>query len=65
MSCPRSTPQYQSRRVDDEPRLLREMRALIKRRPRFGVDRIHRLLVERDWQVNHKRVYHLWKRENM
>jgi len=59
MSCPRSAPQYQLRRVDDEPRLLREMRALAKRRPRFGADRIHRLLVERDGQVNHKRVHRL------
>jgi len=65
MSCPRSAPQYQSRRVDDEPRLLREMRALAKRRPRFGSDRIHRLLMERDWQINHKRVHRPWKRENM
>ena len=65
MSCPRSTPQYQSRRVDDEPRLLREMRALARRRPRCGADRTCRLLVERDWQVNHKCVHRLWKRENM
>ena len=62
---PRSTQRYQSRRVDDEPRLLREIRALARRRPRFGADRIHRLLLERDWQVNHKRVHRLWKRENM
>jgi hypothetical protein len=41
MSCPRSTPQYQSRRVDDEPRLLREMRALARRRPRVGADHFY------------------------
>ena len=41
------------------------MRALARLRPRFGVERIHRLLVERDWQVNLKRVHRLWKRENM
>ena len=41
------------------------MRALARRRPRFGADRIHRLLVERHWQVNHKRVHRLWKRDNM
>ncbi len=62
---PRSTQRYQSRRPKDEPRLLREMRALARRRPRFGAERIHRLLVSRDWQVNHKRVHRLWKRENM
>ena len=41
------------------------MRALARRRPRCGADRIDRLLVQRDWQVNHKRVHRLWKRENM
>jgi len=41
------------------------MRALARRRPRFGAERIHRLLVERDWQVNLKRVHGLWKRENL
>ena len=58
---PRSTQRYQSRRSDDEPRLLREMRALARQRPRFGGDRIDRVLVERHWQVNHKRVRRLWK----
>ncbi len=62
---PRSTQRYQSRRPDDEPRLLREMRALARQRPRFGAERIHRLLVERHWQVNLKRVHRLWKWENM
>ena len=26
---------------------------------------MHRLLVERHWQVNHKRVHRLWKRDNL
>ena len=62
---PRNTQRYQSRRPDDEPRLLREMRALARQRPRFGAERIHRLLVERAWKVNEKRVHRLWKREHM
>ncbi len=41
------------------------MRALARQRPRFGAERIHRLLVERHWHVNEKRVHRLWKRENM
>ena len=41
------------------------MRALPRQRPRFGAERIVRVLVERHWQVNHKRVHRLWKRENM
>ena len=62
---PRSTQRYPLRRVDDERRLLREMRALARQRPRFGAKRIHRVLVDRHWQVNHKRFHRLWKRENM
>ena len=41
------------------------MRALARQRPRFGAERIHRLLVERDWRINEKRVHRLWKREHM
>ena len=62
---PRSTQRYQLRRVDDEPRLLREMRSLARQRPRFGADRIDRWLVKRHWHVNHKRVHRLWQQENM
>ena len=61
----RSSQRYPLRRVDDEPRLLREMRSLARQRPRFGADRIDRWLVKRHWHVNHKRVHRLWKRENM
>ena len=61
---PRSTQRYPLRRVDNEPRLLREMRALARQRPRFGAKRIVRVLGERHWKVNHKRVHRLWKREN-
>ena len=62
---PRNTQRYQSCRLDDEPRLLREMRLLARRRPRFGSGRIHRLLTQRGWTVNEKRVHRLWKREHM
>ena len=42
---PRNTQRYQSRRADDEPGLLHEMRVLARQRPRFGSGRIYRLLV--------------------
>jgi len=41
------------------------MRQLARQRPRFGADRIHKLLIERDWHVNPKRVHRIWKREQM
>ena len=62
---PRNTQRYQSRRVDDEPRLLREMRLLARQRPRFGSGRSYRLLTQRGWLVNEKRVLRLWKQEYM
>ena len=62
---PRNAHRYQSRRVDDEPRLLREMRLLARQRPRFGSGRIYRWLTQRGWTVNEKRVHRLWKREHM
>ena len=39
-------------RVLDQPQLLREMRQLARQRPRFGGDRIYKLLVERDCQIS-------------
>ena len=62
---PRGTQRYQSLRPDDEPKLLHEMRSVARQRPRFGAKRIHKLLIERDWHVNHKRIHRLWKREKM
>ena len=62
---PRGTQRYQSLRPDDESQLLHEMRSLARQRPRFGAERIHKLLIEGDWRVNHKRIHRLWKRENM
>jgi hypothetical protein len=62
---PRNTQRYESRRVDDETRLLHEMHLLARQRPRFGSGRLHRLLAQRGWTVNEKRVHRLWKREHM
>ena len=62
---PRSTQRYERWVSPDEDRLLREMRSLARQRPRFGAERIHRLLVERHWHVNHKRMQRLRKQENM
>ena len=62
---PRNTQRYHARREDHEPGLLHEMRLLARQRPRFGSVRIYRLLTQRGWAVNEKRVHRLWKREHM
>ena len=55
----RSTQQHQSHRPNNGPRLLGKMGAVAGERPRFGAERIHLQLPERDWHVNHNRVRHL------
>ena len=62
---PRNTQRYQTHRVDDEPGLVHEMRLLARQLPLFGSGRIYRLLMQRGWTVNEKRVQRLWKREHM
>jgi len=62
---PRSTQRYAPRRPQDEARLVRDILALVRKYPRYGSPRIHRLLVDGGWRVNHKRVERLWKREGL
>ena len=62
---PRSTQRYQARPRTDEVRLATELRQLVRRRPRFGYRRLTRLLVERGWTVNAKRVQRICRREGL
>ena len=60
MARPRSILRYRcSRGTDDQP-LIREIKRLARRHPRFGYRRIHALLVRGGWSVNLKRVRRLW-----
>jgi len=60
---PRSTQRYTWRIKDDEPRLIRQMHALVRRHPRYGYRRVWALLRNDGWRVNRKRVHRLWQRE--
>jgi putative transposase len=62
---PRATQRYKSLRSKKDRELLAEMRRLARQRPRFGCERIFKLLVSRGWQINEKRVHRLWKQESM
>lgn len=56
----RSTLRYESRpRSADEP-LVRVIRRLARRHPRWGYKRIHARLTHQGWNVNRKRVRRLW-----
>ncbi len=62
---PRATQRYKSLRPKQDRELLAEMRRLTRQRPRFGCERIFKLLVSRGWKINEKRVHRLWKQESM
>jgi transposase InsO family protein len=60
MGRSRSTIRYRPKPGPEEPKLVREIKRLARRHPRFGYRRIHALLVRRGWTVNLKRVHRLW-----
>lgn len=60
MGRSRSTLRYRRKRADGAPALIREIKRLARRHPRFGYRRIHAMLLRRGWSVNIKRVRRLW-----
>lgn len=56
----RSTLRYQPRQRPGEDALVRAIRRLARRHPRYGYRRIHARLVKQGWAVNLKRVRRLW-----
>ena len=59
-----STLRYQSRRVFD-PVLRRRLRELAGTYVRYGYRRLTVLLRREGWQVNHKRIYRLYREEEL
>jgi transposase InsO family protein len=62
---PRSTQRYQKRVAQDEEILTTRMVALASEYGRYGYRRITAMLRGEGWQVNHKRVERLWRREGL
>ena len=60
----RSTQRYRRRKPDDDRRLIDELRRWCEWHPRFGSERVHRMLLGTGWRVNFKRVHRLWKQEH-
>jgi putative transposase len=56
----RSTLRYDRKRRSDDPPLVREIKRLARRHPRFGYRRVHVMLGRKGWSVNLKRVHRLW-----
>jgi transposase InsO family protein len=51
--------------VDDDRRLIDELRRWSEWFPRFGSERVHQMLLGTGWRVNFKRVHRLWKQEHL
>ena len=62
---PRSTERYKKRIAEDEEILRARMVALACEYGRYGYRRITAMLRQEGWQVNHKRVERLWRREGL
>jgi putative transposase len=62
---PRSTQRHDACVPDDEPRLVVEIVRLACEYGRYGYRRVTALLRDDGWQVNHKRVERIWRREGL
>jgi transposase InsO family protein len=61
----RSTQRRRATIASDEDQLVRDMKRLARRHPRYGCRRVRVLLQREGWRVNKKRVQRLWKRERL
>jgi len=64
IGCVRMTVRYRCRRPDDRDLRLR-LRALAHERRRFGYRRLHVLLRQEGFKVNHKRLFRLYREERL
>jgi putative transposase len=64
IGCARMTVRYHSRRPDDAG-LRQRLRALAHERRRFGYRRLHVLLRREGFQVNHKRLFRIYREERL
>jgi transposase InsO family protein len=62
---PRRTQQYPVRRRAARERVVRRMRGLAERHPRYGYRRIQVLLGREGFRLNHKRMERLWRVEGL
>lgn len=61
----RSTQNYQCKIKDDESALVKDIISLAKEYGRYGYRMITGMLNSEGWNVNHKRVERIWRREGL
>ena len=62
---PRTTQRYNQRSADDEERLTQQVIELASTYGRYGYRRVTAMLQNDGWNVNHKRVERIWRREGL
>ena len=62
---PRATNRYRARQADRDQALVRRIKELSRRHPRYGYRRITALLRRDGFVVNRKRVQRLWRKEGL
>ena len=65
MELARSTHRYRSRRAEQDAGLRARLRELAAKRMRFGYRRLTAMLGREGVEVNHKRVYRLYREEGL
>jgi transposase InsO family protein len=62
---PRSTQRHEPRVADDEEALTKRIVAIASEYGRYGYRRVTAMLRQEEWDVNHKRVERIWRREGL
>jgi transposase InsO family protein len=62
---PRMTQRYEPKQPDKDRPLVAAMKRLAGKHPRYGYRFITAKLRQNGWQVNHKRVQRLWRKEGL
>ena len=65
LGCSRSTLRYQAASRERDLPLLKAIKRLARKHPRWGYRLIHALLEHKGWTVNLKRVRRLWRESNL
>jgi putative transposase len=50
---------------DRNEQLRQELKVLAQEKPRYGYRRLHVLLERHGWKINHKRLYRVYRQENL
>ena len=65
LNQPRTTQRYTPKSDVSEEKIVKSMHEIASKHPRYGTPRVARLLRDEGWEINHKRVERLWRREGL